>query len=107
MKTINLDGYLLKLGQNKEENHTLLEEKDPKHTWFHLEDLPSAHLWINESYNNLSKAVIYKCAIELKKSGKYRKSNHVRIMYALGEDVSSSGQNIGEVVTKKYRTINA
>lgn len=107
MKTITMEGYQVTIGQTKEENEQLFHDKESSHTWFHMENVPSAHLWINESYRNLPKSVIYKCALELKKSGKYRKCNHVRIIYALGEDICSSGHHVGEVITKNYRKINA
>ena len=107
MKSITMEGYHVTLGQSKEENEQLVHDSQASHTWFHLENVPSAHLLINESYKNLPKSVIYKCALELKKCGKYRKCNHVSIMYALGKDVRSSGKNKGEVVTNKYRTIKA
>ena len=102
MKHTNVDGYNLIIGQNKEENEILLDRKNVFHTWFHVKDFPSAHLWVDEDYNNLSKAQIYKCAIELKKRGKFKKYNNIEIIYALGKDIENEKST---VYPHKYKTI--
>ena len=70
MKTVLLDDYQIKIGQNRDENELLLNTMPDNFTWFHIKDYPSAHLWIEEDFNKLTKNQIYRCALELKKSGK-------------------------------------
>jgi len=102
MKSSVIDGFNIKIGQNKEENEVLLNNMSTNDTWFHVKEYPSAHLWVEEDYNNLTKIQIYKCALELKKRGKYRKLNNIEIIYALGKDVES---NKSTVYPHKYKTI--
>lgn len=103
MKVLLIDGYNIKIGQSKEENELLLNIMNSNFTWFHIKDYPSAHLWIEEDYHNLSKAQIYKCAIELKKRGKYRKMNHIEVVYALGKHLD---HKLSTVYTNRSKTIN-
>ena len=105
MKEILLDNYQLKIGQNISENDFLLRSMSKNYTWFHIKNYPSAHLWINENYNKLSKRQIYLCAIELKKSGKFKKRNNIEIMYSLGHNLTLT-KLPGTVITNKYKTIN-
>tara|TARA_B100000902_G_C26908222_1_gene715526 strand:- start:171 stop:485 length:315 start_codon:yes stop_codon:yes gene_type:complete len=102
MKVLNIDGYDIKIGQNKKENELLLNEMKSNYTWFHIKNYPSAHLWLEESYNNISKQLLYKCALELKKCGKYRKSNNIDIIYTLGKNIEYDKST---VYTNKSRTI--
>jgi len=102
MKALIIDGYSIKIGQNKEENETLLNIMKSEDTWFHVKDFPSAHLWVEENYNNLSKSQIYKIALELKKGGKYRKNNHIEIVYTLGKYLEYDKST---VYTNKSKTI--
>ena len=102
MKVLLIDGYHIKIGQSKEENELLLNIMSSNFTWFHIKDYPSAHLWLEEDYNNLSKSQIYKCALELKKRGKYKKRNHIEVVYALGKHLEN---NLSTVYTIRSKTI--
>ena len=104
MKTILLDDYHIKIGQNKEENELLLNTMSGDFTWFHIKNYPSAHLWIDEDFNNLTKKQIYNCALELKKSGKYRKWNNIEIIYTQGKNLKKTNTP-GTVITSKTKTI--
>ena len=102
MKVLVIDGYNIKIGQNKEENEILLNNMNTNDTWFHVKEYPSAHLWVDQDYNNLTKIQIHKCALELKKRGKFKKLNHIEIIYALGKDIQN---NKSTVYPHKYKTI--
>ena len=102
MKVLMIDGYNIKIGQNKDENEMLLEIMNSSFTWFHIKDYPSAHLWVEENYNNLSKVQIYRFALELKKVGKYRKCNNIEIIYSLRKDIEHDKST---VYTNKSKTI--
>ena len=102
MKVLKIDGVDIKIGKNKEENEMLLEIMNSRFTWFHIKEYPSAHLWVEEDYNNLSKAQIYRCALELKKVSKYRKCNNIEIIYSLRKDIEHDKST---VYTNKAKTI--
>lgn len=81
MKNISVDGIEITIGQNQDENQRLLEEMKPEHSWFHIENLPSAHLTIPISYETIKKQSIYRIALELKKNSKYKKENNISVIY--------------------------
>ena len=102
MRVLNIDGYNIKIGQNKEENEMLLDIMNSDDTWFHIKEYPSAHLWVEENYKNLTKSQIHKFALELKKGGKYKKRNHIEIVYTLGKYIEYDKST---VYTNKAKTI--
>ena len=104
MKTVLLDDYQIKIGQNRDENELLLNTMPDNFTWFHIKDYPSAHLWIEEDFNKLTKNQIYRCALELKKSGKYKKWNNIQIIYTQGKNLKKTNTP-GTVITSKSKTI--
>ena len=104
MKNIIIDGYNIKIGQNKNENQLLLETMEQNYTWFHIKDYPSAHLWVEDDFNKISKNLLYKCALELKKNSKFKKWNNVEIIYTLGKNLTLTNTP-GLVITKKTKTI--
>ena len=104
MKKIEIDNYEIKIGQNKHENQFLLENMSDEFTWFHLKNFPSAHLWINQNWKNLTKKQIYECAVQLKKLSKYRKYNNIEIIYTLGKNLKKT-KTPGLVLTSKTYTI--
>ena len=58
MKTLFIDNLELKIGSNQLENQVLIDKMEDKHTWFHIDNLPSAHLTIPVSFENLKKTLI-------------------------------------------------
>ena len=102
------DKYTIKIGQNERENQNLLENVDPNHTWFHLSDYPSPHLFINVDFNLLSKKDIYVIAVILKQNTKYKKENNVSIDYILRKNLEMTNKpGLVKLKTKgsKYYTI--
>jgi predicted ribosome quality control (RQC) complex YloA/Tae2 family protein len=106
MKVLSFnDVYTIKIGQNQYENQELLESMNPEHTWFHLSDFSSPHLFIDVNYETLSKVMIYKIAILLKQNTKYRKENNINIDYTLRKNLQLT-KTPGMVYIKgKYYTI--
>ena len=104
MKKSKIDIYDIVLGQNRDENQSLLEAMNLEHTWFHIKDFPSAHLWINVNYNELSKSQIYRCALELKKNSKFKKWNNIEIIYTLGKNLQLTNK-AGTVFANKTKKI--
>jgi predicted ribosome quality control (RQC) complex YloA/Tae2 family protein len=72
----------IKIGKNKYDNDRLFTLAENHHTWFHIANAPSAHLWFCESIDNFSKQDLYKIGLELKKNSKYSKINAIEIVYA-------------------------
>lgn len=81
MKILNINDIELKIGSNQQENQQLIDEMEPEHSWFHIDNLPSAHLVIPLSYIKLDKHTLYAIALELKKNSKYRGHNSLSIIY--------------------------
>ena len=53
MKILLINDIEVKIGSNQLENQLLIDEMDPEHSWFHIENVPSAHLVIPVSYLKL------------------------------------------------------
>lgn len=81
MKILSINDLVLKIGSNQEENQELMDKMEPEHTWFHIENLPSAHLVIPISFTKLDKDTLYLIALKLKINSKYKKCNSVSVIY--------------------------
>ena len=81
MKNFTIDGIEVKIGSNQLENQQLIDEMEPEHSWFHIEEYPSAHLTIPVSFKDLKKQTLYYIALELKKNSKYKKVNCISVIY--------------------------
>jgi len=105
MKTINIDNYIYKIGNNATENDQLIDNSDKLDTWFHLDGFPSCHGVINCPIDQLSKQTIYLCAINIKKNSKFKKLCNVNVIYTQIENIKKTDK-LGEVILlKKCKTI--
>lgn len=73
-------------GRNAMENTELVLRSSAMDVWFHINDLPSAHLvYYNPDGLDLThlrkKGIIYRMALNLKKKSKYRKCNNIEVIY--------------------------
>ncbi len=57
-----IDGYKVSVGRNAKENQKLLEVARAEDLWFHIRDVPSAHLIIHCGKNTPPNEVLYKSA---------------------------------------------
>lgn len=105
VKTILVENYIVKIGQNQTENQSLLEAMNENDSWFHLADYPSPHLIINADYKNLSKQTIYHLAVLLKQNTKYKHEHALPIHYCLRNDLSLTSTPGQVVLNGKYKTI--
>lgn len=65
MKILNMENYIIKCGQNKNENEKIIKESEKNDLWFHLDKMPSPHVvmskinidykWTNNDYTNAAK----------------------------------------------------
>ena len=83
-----------KIGKNAKDNDRLFDEAEDDDIWFHLNDYPSAHLWIKNQ--KLSKQDLYRIGLVLKKHSKYSKENGLSIMYTTKNNLRKT-QKIGEI----------
>lgn len=93
------------IGKNKYHNDQLFNKAENHHTWFHILNYSSAHLWIDCDYSDLSKQEIYKIALQLKQNSKFSKCNFIEIIYTNKLNLKKSN-TIGELyITGKYKVI--
>ena len=82
------------IGKNAKDNDKLFDEAEDDDIWFHLDEYPSAHLWIKNQ--SLSKQELYRVGLVLKQKSKYKKENNVRIVYTTKSNLRKT-KKLGEV----------
>ena len=105
MKTLFIDNLELKIGSNQLENQVLIDKMEDKHTWFHIDNLPSAHLTIPVSFENLKKKDIHRIALELKKNSKYKKYNSISVIYTHRDSLKLTNTPGKVFITGKKQSI--
>ncbi len=100
------DIYTIKIGQNKNENWSLLDNSNPNNIWFHVSDAPSAYVVLNTSckIKDVPKRVLYRCAILCKLRSKSCKERNINVNYTYVRNVSK-GENTGEAIIQKAKII--
>ena len=93
MKIIETDQYIIKCGQNQNENDLLITESNKDSLWFHLDKIPSPHVVMSKIDNDYefikndymvacqlckdnSKAKTFKTFIIMTTIGKLKKTDH-------------------------------
>ena len=67
------ENNLILLGENAEENDTLIKDAKQKHLWFHLANLSSCHVILQcDKKNPVNKQMIRYCAELCKQHTKYK-----------------------------------
>lgn len=81
MKTLTLaSGVSLHVGQNAQENQTLLEHfLHTEYLWFHLKDYPSCHVILEDEHP--TQEDIDEAALVCKNHTKYRFLKYVKVSY--------------------------
>ncbi len=106
MKVITFeDQYIIKIGNNAEENQILIQSMEPNDSWFHLDEYPSPHLIINTDYEKLSKNMIYQIALLLKQNTKYKKETELRIIYTYRKNLLTTKIPGTVTIKGKYESI--
>lgn len=83
------------IGCDADENTKLVQDSSPMDVWFHVSGLASAHLVYRNTdgatLKQLRKSgVIYKMALKLKISSKYKKMPNIEVDYTFIKDVSTT-----------------
>ena len=107
MREFEVDGIPLKMGRNQDENDALLKSMDPEDTWFHLEGFPSAHLSMPRDYKKVSKHTLYRIALEVKKSSKYRYKHVLPVMYTYRKNLTLTEIPANQKKKKKIKIVKA
>ena len=103
MKSLTISNIDIKIGSNVSENDALFDLAEENDIWFHVDGMPSAHMWVPEC--ELTKQQLYMVALELKKSSKYKKMNNISIIYATKANIKK-GDTLGTIIiTGKSRKI--
>lgn len=106
--------FIMKIGQNAKENWNLIDESDDWDLWFHIDDLPSAHVIVQEVLNKKNKInysneyfgypkeLIILCGQYCKFYTKIYKK--VLIVFTIVQNITK-GKEIGSVFINNTKTI--
>ena len=101
---MNLNDFIV-IGKNKYDNVRLFNLAEDHHTWFHIANKSSAHLWFRESIDKISKQDLYKIAIQLKKESKYSKVNSIELVYTQKTQLQMSDIPGQIIIIGKHKTV--
>ena len=99
--------YVIRIGQNKEENFNIISDSSKMDIWFHIEDMPSCHVILTntEKINNIPRQVIKRCAYLCKINSKAKVKHKCNVMYTSLENVTMT-KVIGQVNVEQYKVIS-
>ena len=98
-------GISVLIGKNKKDTDRLFEAALDHHTWFHIANESSAHLWMDASASSISKDKLYLIALKLKKKSKFSKTNFVEIVYAQKDQLQKTNTDGQILITGKSKII--
>lgn len=100
MIEININGLNGKLGKKDIENWELLDIAEPYHLWFHLDDLPSGHFFLELPDETAipTKQQIYKSALQCRLYSKHKSSKEpINVIYTQVKNLRK-GTKPGQVI---------
>lgn len=109
--------YIIKIGQNQDENWDLISSSKQEDIWFHLgDDMASPHVILempkqdkNKSTkvgekNKIHPAIIFKCSVLCKENSKFKNQKLVSVIYTEIKNVTKA-ERVGSVYTKKTKQL--
>lgn len=105
MKEIEIDGLKAKLGRSDKENWELLDNAKSHHWWFHLDEAPSGHLFleVDNSECKLNARQIYLSALQCRIHSKFKKHpTPVSVIYTQVSNITK-GNTVGQVIVQGKR----
>ena len=96
--------YKYYVGKNKKENWDILDKADENDIWFHLNNLPSCYVILENIDNNIDDKLLLYGAILCKKNSKYKNFNKLCIIYTKVKNVKKT-KEIGTVITTRTKKI--
>jgi hypothetical protein len=104
MKTLIIEGFTFKLGENAKDNWNLLDECKPWFLFFHLSSFSSAYgILIVDKDTLITSRLKLLCANTLKEHSKY-KSKHIKVDCCPVSNLSK-GNKVGEVIYKSNKLV--
>jgi hypothetical protein len=103
MKEILIENIVCKIGENANENWTLLDNAKENYLFFHLTSFPSCYV-ILEIENEPSTDIIYKTALQCKTNTKYKNLKNIKVDYCLISNLNK-GDIVGQVIYKSNRKV--
>ena len=113
MKSLSLENYIIKIGQNAHDNWDMLDQAKPSDIFFHLSSFPSCYVILEYTQNEDSSPIIdhvydphmlNTCAKLCKENTKYKLLSNIKVSYCKISNVYK-GDVPGEVVYKSNRQV--
>jgi predicted ribosome quality control (RQC) complex YloA/Tae2 family protein len=95
--------YKVVMGQNAKENDLIIKNSHPMDLWFHLSDVPSAHLVIRNNGDKIPRRYINEIGGMLFENNK-KYTRNTNVIYTEIRNVKRTDVP-GRVITKKVETI--
>ena len=95
----------MKLGKNAEDNWALFHKASQRDWWFHLDRLPSGHVFVPDEGKTLAKEKVLAAAELVRSTSKAKKSNRVKVIYCRKSNLKL-GTSVGEVIIKSHKKCN-
>lgn len=92
----------LKIGKNAQDNWNIIDNALGDYYWFHLANLPSCHVILEEINPNKDELIV--AAQQCKIYSKYKNHNRISVIYTQVKNISK-GVTIGSVYTKKIKRV--
>lgn len=106
MIEIDVHGLNGKLGQKDIENWELLDSAESYHWWFHLDDLPSGHFFLETTDETQSptKQQIYKSALQCRIHSKHKSSKEpISVVYTQVKNLKKGAKPGQVTITGKSK----
>ncbi len=103
MKTYMIDGLVFHVGQNAEENESLVlrGRLHPNNLWFHLQHFPSPHGVLHCEGKEVGDDVIMQCATKVKERSKHKNAARVSVSVLALQYVRRDPAQQGSVILQK------
>ena len=98
--------YIIRVGENAQENWDLIDDSSQNDLWFHVEGFPSCHvvLCVGDRRKSPHKTVINFCASLCKEGSKMSNCKNIKIIYTEIKHVTKADL-VGAVHTKNTRIV--
>jgi predicted ribosome quality control (RQC) complex YloA/Tae2 family protein len=99
--------YIIHIGQNKEENFTIIDASICSDIWFHVDGMPSCHVVLktSEKMNSIPHQVIKRCAYLCKINSKAKTQSKCKISYTTINNVKKT-DIVGQVEVKNSKSVS-
>lgn len=90
------------IGQNAEDNWKILKEAKQNYIWFHLDNLSSPYVILQELIKDSTKDQIYEAALACKENSKYKNIPQVTVIYTEVKNIKK-GSKVGQAIIKSNK----